>query len=101
MSTQEPAPLRAPRPIFGILAPGEKRTRKFTVLPAGVMPLVQNFPGGSIALAGMGKDFVTVENRGPTSRGFAVLFVTQDHMQKLMLAKQAVGIVAELRKKTQ
>lgn len=101
MSTQEPAPLRAPSPMFGILAPGEKRTRKFTVLPPGVMPLVQNFPGGSIALVEIGKNFVTIENRGPTARGFAVLFVTPDHMQKLMLMKQAAGMVAEIRKKTQ
>lgn len=90
---------RAPSPIFGILAPGEKRTRRFQVLPTGVMPMVQNFPGGQVALVGMGNDFVSIENRGQGRGPFTILFVTQDQVQKLMLVKQVAGAVAEIRKK--
>ena len=99
MNQQRPEKVRAPAPIFGILPPGEKSTRKFPVLPVGVMPLVQNFPGGQVALVEMGANFVTVENRGEGRGPFTILFVTQEQLQKLMLVKQAAGMVAELRKK--
>lgn len=94
-----PQQLRGPRPIFGILAPGEETTRKFQPLPIGVMPLLQNFPGGSVSLVEQGVDFITVENTGPKRSPFTVLFVTQDQMKQLFLVKSAVDMVSEHRRK--
>jgi hypothetical protein len=99
VSTQSRNQPVIPTPIFGILAPGEERTRKFPVLSQGIMPMVQNFPGGQVALVSMGPDFVTIENRGDGNGAFTILFVTQSQVQKLMLAKQVMGMVAELKKK--
>lgn len=88
-----------PRPMFGFLAPGESRTRKFPALPKGIMPIVQNFPNGSVRLVEQGPDFVTIENYGNNRSGFTVLFVTQLQLKKLMALKQVVDVISESRRK--
>lgn len=92
-----PAP-RAPRPMFGFLAAGETRTRKFPVLPNGVMPILQNFPGGTVGMVSMGKDHITVENTGNKGSPFSVLFVNQLQLKKLSTVKQVFDVIAEHRR---
>jgi hypothetical protein len=99
MSPHKPTAQRVLAPIFGILAPGEKRTRTFPPLPVGTMPLLQNFPGGSVRLVEQTSASMTIENTGTAHGPFSILFVTQSQLQKLMILKQTLDGVAQLRKK--
>jgi hypothetical protein len=101
MSNQIASKKRGPSPLFGILAPGEKTTRSFPVLPTGVMPLLQNFPGGAVRLVEWDDHSVTIENMGSARAPFSILFVTPAQIQKLAVLKQAFDGISELRKKTQ
>ena len=90
---------RMPAPIVGVLSPGEKRTRKFGPLPDGVMPILQNFPHGTVSLVEQSVDSMTIENKGPTRAGFSILFITQGQLEKLVLSKQLVNAIAPMVRK--
>lgn len=91
-------PMRAPLPIFGIMLSGEKRTIPFGVLPNGVMPIVQNYPGRTTRLVEQGPDSVTIQNTGTRISPFMVLFVTQDQLMSMMTIKQVASTIAARRK---
>jgi hypothetical protein len=63
------------------------------------MPLLQNFPGGSVRLVEQTSASMTIENTGTAHGPFSILFVTQSQLQKLMILKQTLDGVAQLRKK--
>ena len=77
---------------------GEKRTIPFGVLPEGVMPMVQNYPGRTTRLIEQGPDSVTVGNDGPRPSPFMILFVTHDQLQQMMTVKQVASFIADRRK---
>lgn len=92
--------MRAPLPIFGIMQSGEKRTIPFGVLPKGVMPIVQNYPGRTTRLVEQGPDSVTIQNTGTGISPFMVLFITQDQLSQMMTIKQVASFIAQRRKAT-
>lgn len=79
---------------------GEKRTIPFGVLPDGIMPIVQNYPGRTTRLLEQGPNSVTIGNPGPGASPFMVLFVTHDQLQKMMTIKQVASLIADRRKAT-
>ncbi|KKK59625.1 hypothetical protein LCGC14_3032530 [marine sediment metagenome] len=90
---------RPPRPLFGVLAPGERSTRKTShAIPKSHIPIIQNKPGSQIVIVDFTNVSVTVENQGPGSSFYFVYFITEATLQTMSAAKQLWDSVRKLQR---
>lgn len=84
-----------PSPLYGILQPGERSTRRFSCpLDDNHVPLLQKLTG-SVRIAEQSAEEIVVENTGPSTAFFAVWFPTQQGARAVVGIGEVLGFITD------
>lgn len=87
------------RPLVGMLAPREIVTRALPALPEGFLPLVRARSQSKIVVRQQTKESLTIENLGPRSSVYAIVFINQTMIEKASAASQLFDAAIRLAKR--